>query len=69
MKGVIAHYGLAGLSIIALVIINIWGKQDASLNNALIGVVAAAAVWGGIQRNAGIPRVNPKDDEDTDSPK
>lgn len=46
---VLAHYGLAALSVIALVAINVWGVDNAVVNTALISVISATA-WGGVQR-------------------
>ncbi|HKY44755.1 MAG TPA: hypothetical protein VJM50_16810 [Pyrinomonadaceae bacterium] len=46
---VLGHYGLAGLSVVALVAINIWGVENTVVNTALISVISATA-WGGVQR-------------------
>lgn len=60
----IAHYTLAILALVALVIINIWGTVDGSLNVALIGVVTTAS-WGGVQRELGIKIQPPPTDRPT----
>lgn len=44
----------AGIAaIIALVILNIWGKDDSSLN-ALLFSIAGAGVWGGVVAGAAV---------------
>lgn len=49
----IVQYLFAALAIIALVVLNIWGNPDVTLNGGLLAVVSTT-VWGGLQREKGI---------------
>lgn len=53
MRGVVWQYVLAALSIVALVVINIWGRESEGLNTVLFGVITATT-WGGLQRQQGL---------------
>lgn len=53
MKGVISQYALAAMAIIALVVVNIWGKESEALTTALVSVITAS-LWGGVQRQKGL---------------
>jgi len=56
----LAQYALAALAMVAMVALNIWGTSDPALTSVLTSVITAA-VWGGLQREAGI-KVGSKDD-------
>lgn len=66
MQGVVWQYVLAGLSIVALVVINIWGRESEALNAVLYSVISAT-VWGGVQRQAGL-KINRQRVEDGKEP-
>lgn len=59
MKGVVYQYILAVVAIVALVVVNIWGKESEALTTALISVISAT-IWGGWQRKQGL-KLDPND--------
>lgn len=51
-RGYVLNYLVAVAGILALVLINIFGKESESINTILSAAIAAA-IWGGNQRKAG----------------
>lgn len=49
------QYALAALALVALVVLNVWGKPDDALSTVLVSVISAT-VWGGLQRQSGIKK-------------
>lgn len=56
----LAQFGLAALAMVALVALNLWGTSDPALTSVLTSVITAA-VWGGLQREAGIKHASRDD--------
>lgn len=66
MKGVVAQFVLAALAIIALVVVNIWGKESEVLTTTLASVITAA-IWGGLQRKQGMNHNRPLRETDEEA--
>lgn len=46
----LAQYGLAAVTLICAVVVNIFGKESEALNS-LLATVIVGALWGGVQRH------------------
>lgn len=61
VKSVAAQYGLAGVTLVCAVTVNIFGKETEALNT-LFSTVIAASLWGGLQRQrAEVPETGGKE--------
>lgn len=55
----IVHYLLALAALVALVVLNIWGTPDTTLETLLTGVLTTT-LWGGYQHDVGLKKIPPE---------
>lgn len=55
----IVQYLLALAALVALVVLNIWGTPDSTLEGILTGVLTTT-LWGGYQHDVGLKKIPPQ---------
>lgn len=55
----IVQYLLALAALVALVVLNIWGNPDTTLETILTGVLTTT-LWGGYQHDVGLKKIPPE---------